>query len=107
MKLILTIAIALSSFVAMAQTKTDTSVHQIDLFHNSVVDTSNVHFLKADTQGKAWLLNSYSFPKMYKIDWSKIKTFSDLKSVMQGFNFYITDDTKNFKKIKKFLIIAK
>lgn len=48
-----------------------------------------------------------SFPKLYIVDWSKIKTFNDFKNVMQALNIYVSADFKNFKKLKKYLIESK
>lgn len=48
-----------------------------------------------------------SFPKMYIVDWTKIKTFADLKNVMEATYIYISADFKNFSKLKKYLIESK
>lgn len=46
-------------------------------------------------------------PKNYSINWEKVKTFNDLKIIIQSLNITYGEGTTNFKKIKKYLIIAK
>lgn len=50
---------------------------------------------------------NFHLPKYYLINWKKIKTLNDLKAVMSEFYFFVPDNQKNFKKIKKYLIITK
>jgi general stress protein CsbA len=52
-------------------------------------------------------ITAAAFPKMYIINWSRITSLRDLKLVMQCWNIQISDNIKNFKQIKKYLIEAK
>jgi len=44
------------------------------------------------------------FPKAYKIDWTKVETFEDMKKVMGTSNITIYDNFEHFETIKPFLI---
>jgi hypothetical protein len=45
--------------------------------------------------------------KYYTINWKKVKTFADLKLIMQLLYIQIGDNSKDFNKIKKYLILTK
>lgn len=46
-------------------------------------------------------------PRYYSINWKKVKTFNDLKIIIQSLNITYGEGATNFNKIKKYLIIAK
>lgn len=102
MKQIIIIALVLCSIAARAQQKTDSL--------NTKADTSLLPIGTVTTATQAspnLLISGTQFPQLYTVNWAKVKTFADLKAVMQNINIYVAENATNFKKIKKYLIKQK
>lgn len=50
-------------------------------------------------------MESYAIriPKAYEIDWNKINSFEEMKSVLRNFPLYINDTHEEFENLKQYL----
>lgn len=108
MKQIIIIALALSSFVARAQQKTDSLKSRIDTPNHPTSWHEVGHGLNAskptDSVANFGLYTISEFTQEYRVDWTKVKTLADMKKILEVFNFIIMGHPKGFDKIKKYLI---
>lgn len=57
-------------------------------------------FVEGSIQAKTL---GYKYPKAYKLDTSKIKTFEDLVKILKAMDVTVYDNYSNFDEIKEYL----
>lgn len=112
MKTRLTLLLILCSIVAVAQTKVDTSKIDSAFKHDPKAQGFNPLNIDSltygtSTSGQNFAISSITMPKCYKVNWSKVKSFKDLKILLEAMNIQYCLDEKQLKKIKKYLIESK
>lgn len=102
MKTILTIMLAFIVSASFAQKKSKLTKADSDTIARAA--TSKI-MDSTTTATYKWFVRTK--PKEYSINWKKVKTLNDMKIIIQSLNITYGEGTTNFKKIKKYLIIAK
>jgi hypothetical protein len=109
---LLTLMLAFIVSVSMAQKKTDTvdSPFKNDSKWQGLKPCDTCKTTATQFHGDTsqhWLLSTYTWPKCYNVNWSKVKTFKDLKALLQAMRIQFCLDEKQIKSIKKYLIETK